>query len=56
MFRALVSLIGEVKTSEVKTSEEKIDEERISNKNEPLQAVALLALAPIRRYIVGGGR
>jgi hypothetical protein len=26
----------------------------ISEKNEPLQAVALLALAPIRRYIVGG--
>ncbi|HEV8040472.1 MAG TPA: hypothetical protein VGP62_16505 [Bryobacteraceae bacterium] len=25
-----------------------------SDKNEPLQAVALLALAPIRRYIVGG--
>jgi TPR repeat protein len=49
MFRALVSLIGEEKNSE-----EKIDEERVSNKNEPLQAVALLALAPIRRYIVGG--
>jgi TPR repeat protein len=49
MFRALVSLIGEEKTSE-----EKIDEERVRNKNEPLQAVALLALAPIRRYIVGG--
>jgi TPR repeat protein len=26
----------------------------LSEKNEPLQAVALLALAPIRRYIVGG--
>jgi TPR repeat protein len=26
----------------------------IGEKNEPLQAVALLALAPIRRYIVGG--
>jgi TPR repeat protein len=25
-----------------------------SDKNEPLQAVALLALAPIRRYIIGG--
>jgi TPR repeat protein len=39
MFRALVSLISEKEPSE---------------KDEPLQAVALLALAPIRRYIVGG--
>jgi TPR repeat protein len=44
MFRALISLVTENPTSE----------KAASDKNEPLQAVALLALAPVRRYILGG--
>jgi len=44
MFRALVSFI----------IQKPVTDEMAKEKNEPLQAVALLALAPIRRYIVGG--